>query len=180
MESTGPHAPVAQLDRALASGAKGLAFESRRAHHGSTAPYGSPIRGFCHGIGRRCRCGAPETGNGPAACLEVRQKVVIFFISLPVFSFGMVGVRAFRRVSLIEKEMPRLGPWGVLSCALSERRQAVFLKQKDFFRQGRSGKGRSCTSSSGAQERPGSSVLDEVFRGGGPYFWAATLEIFFF
>ena len=31
-------APVAQLDRALASGAKGRAFESRRAHGGGGSP----------------------------------------------------------------------------------------------------------------------------------------------
>ena len=72
-QAVSPYGSVAQLDRALASGARGRAFESRRAHSGNTAPRrhfvmgGAPAFGGPSGVRPPDRVRRPSPGKAPAA-----------------------------------------------------------------------------------------------------------------
>jgi hypothetical protein len=57
-QAVSPYGSVAQLDRALASGARGRAFESRRAHAGASSPACTSVRAGVSFSPRRDESGA--------------------------------------------------------------------------------------------------------------------------
>ena len=84
--------PVAQLDRALASGARGRAFESRRAHSSK----------FCLAIGHRCARRSVFSPSlrciGGGGILTAHADTSASRSRPPPGSIGPVGVRASERL----------------------------------------------------------------------------------